>query len=109
MPERVLDRYPGWTPRLCRDCRGTGAGQRGSVAATEIAIAKARRMNHETGGAALASDGFFPCPDSIRRAREAGVRLVVQPGGSIRDREVLAEANRGGVAMVLTGTRHFRH
>ena len=60
-------------------------------------------------GSVLASDAFFPFPDNIELAAEAGVTAVVQPGGSIRDDEVVAEANKQGLAMVFTGVRHFRH
>ncbi|HEX9890743.1 MAG TPA: bifunctional phosphoribosylaminoimidazolecarboxamide formyltransferase/IMP cyclohydrolase, partial [Actinomycetota bacterium] len=57
----------------------------------------------------LASDAFFPFPDGVERAAEAGVGAVIQPGGSVRDQEVVAAADRAGMAMVLTGKRHFRH
>ena len=60
-------------------------------------------------GSVLASDAFFPFPDNIELAAEAGVSAVVQPGGSIRDAEVIEEANKRGLAMVFTGIRHFRH
>jgi phosphoribosylaminoimidazolecarboxamide formyltransferase/IMP cyclohydrolase len=60
-------------------------------------------------GAALASDAFFPFPDSIETAAAAGVKVVVQPGGSKKDEEVIAAADAHGMAMVFTGTRHFRH
>ena len=74
--------------------------------AAELAIAKA---GDEAQGAALASDAFFPFPDSIERAAQAGVRCVIQPGGSIRDAQVIAAADRYDMAMVFTGARHFRH
>jgi phosphoribosylaminoimidazolecarboxamide formyltransferase/IMP cyclohydrolase len=57
----------------------------------------------------LASDGFFPFPDAVDEAARAGVRAIIQPGGSIRDPDVIAAANRHGIAMVLTGKRMFRH
>jgi phosphoribosylaminoimidazolecarboxamide formyltransferase/IMP cyclohydrolase len=60
-------------------------------------------------GAALASDAFFPFADGVEAAAEAGVTAVIQPGGSLRDAEVLAAADRLGLAMVFTGVRHFRH
>jgi phosphoribosylaminoimidazolecarboxamide formyltransferase/IMP cyclohydrolase len=88
---------------------GIGAGQMSRVDSTLLAIEKARRAGIETSGAVLASDGFFPFPDSVERAHEAGVSVFVQPGGSIRDEEVFAAANRLGAAMILTGARHFRH
>jgi len=60
-------------------------------------------------GAAMASDAFFPFRDGIDAAHEAGIRAVIQPGGSIRDKEVIEAADEHGMAMVLTGRRHFRH
>jgi phosphoribosylaminoimidazolecarboxamide formyltransferase/IMP cyclohydrolase len=57
----------------------------------------------------MASDGFFPFGDSVALARKAGIRAIIQPGGSIRDDESIAEANKGNLAMVFTGRRHFRH
>ena len=60
-------------------------------------------------GSVLASDAFFPFPDGLEAAIAAGVTAAVQPGGSVRDEEVIAAADRAGVAMVFTGTRHFRH
>ncbi|MBN1825784.1 MAG: bifunctional phosphoribosylaminoimidazolecarboxamide formyltransferase/IMP cyclohydrolase [Candidatus Eisenbacteria bacterium] len=88
---------------------GVGAGQMSRVDAAELAVTKARGAGHETAGAVLASDGFFPFPDGVERAAEAGIVALIQPGGSIRDAEVIAEADRRGLAMVLTGVRHFRH
>ena len=64
---------------------------------------------HDPEGAVLASDGFFPFPDGVTHAAESGVRAMVQPGGSVKDAEVIAEANRLGVAMVFTDRRVFRH
>ena len=60
-------------------------------------------------GAFLASEAFFPMPDNIALAQEAGIRAIIQPGGSIRDGEVIDAANRAKLAMLLTGVRHFRH
>ena len=85
---------------------GIGGGLPSRVDAAELAIAKA---GDEAQGAALASDAFFPFPDSIERAAQAGVRCVIQPGGSIRDAQVIAAADRYDMAMVFTGARHFRH
>ncbi len=85
---------------------GTGAGQMSRVDSTEIALKKAGRR---APGASLASDAFFPFPDSIEAAAAAGVRTVIQPGGSKKDDEVIAAANRHGLAMVFTGRRHFKH
>lgn len=85
---------------------GIGAGQMSRVDAVRIAIEKAGKR---TRGAVLASDGFFPFPDSIELAAKAGVRAIVQPGGSIRDEDVIAAADAHGITMALTGTRVFRH
>ncbi len=85
---------------------GVGAGQMSRVDSVELAVRKARRP---VAGCVLASDAFFPFPDGVRRAVGAGVTAIVQPGGSIRDEEVLAAAREGNVAMCFTGVRHFRH
>jgi phosphoribosylaminoimidazolecarboxamide formyltransferase/IMP cyclohydrolase len=85
---------------------GIGAGQMSRVDAVDIACRKAGPRSRD---AVIASDAFFPFRDGIDRAAEAGVRAVIQPGGSVRDREVLAAADEHGMAVVLTGTRHFRH
>ena len=70
---------------------------------------KARRAGHDPKGASLASDGFFPFPDNIEHAAEAGITAVVQPGGSMRDPEVIAACDRLNLAMVFTDRREFRH
>ncbi len=88
---------------------GLGSGQASRVDAVDVALMKANRASHTTHGAVLASDGFFPFADSITHAAEAGVTAIVQPGGSVRDPEVIAEADRLGVAMVFTDRRTFRH
>jgi phosphoribosylaminoimidazolecarboxamide formyltransferase/IMP cyclohydrolase len=88
---------------------GIGAGQMSRVDAVRIAIEKAREHGHDLAGAALASDAFFPFPDGPRLALEAGVRSFIQPGGSKRDPDVVAEVSAAGAAMVFTGRRHFRH
>jgi len=85
---------------------GAGAGQMSRVDSVEIAISKA---GERVGGSVLASDAFFPFDDSIHRAAAAGVVAIIQPGGSRRDAEVIAACNQHGLAMVFTGTRHFRH
>jgi len=85
---------------------GVGAGQMSRVDATIIAC---RKAGDRADGAVMASDAFFPFPDSVERAAEAGVRAVIQPGGSKGDAAVIAAADRLGLAMVVTGTRHFRH
>jgi phosphoribosylaminoimidazolecarboxamide formyltransferase/IMP cyclohydrolase len=88
---------------------GIGAGQMSRVDAAFMAVHKAVGAGHVTTGAALGSDAFFPFRDSIDQAAEAGVRAVVQPGGSVRDAEVIAAADEHGIAMVFTGARLFRH
>jgi phosphoribosylaminoimidazolecarboxamide formyltransferase / IMP cyclohydrolase len=88
---------------------GIGGGQTSRVDAVELAVARARSHGHDLGGAALASDAFFPFPDGPLAALEAGVTAIVQPGGSRRDREVVDAVEAAGAAMVFTGRRHFRH
>jgi phosphoribosylaminoimidazolecarboxamide formyltransferase/IMP cyclohydrolase len=88
---------------------GIGAGQMSRVDAVRIAVDKARELGHETGGAVLASDAFFPFADGPQLALDAGIAALVQPGGSRRDDEVRAAVEAAGAAMVLTGRRHFRH
>jgi phosphoribosylaminoimidazolecarboxamide formyltransferase/IMP cyclohydrolase len=85
---------------------GVGAGQMSRVEAAEIAV---RRAGERVDGAVAASDAFFPMPDGLETLAAAGVRAVIQPGGSKKDDEVTAAADRAGVAMVATGERHFRH
>ena len=88
---------------------GIGAGQMSRVDASFLAAHKARHLGHDTAGAVLASDAFFPFRDGVDEAAAAGIRAVVQPGGSVRDAEVIAAANEHGMAMVFTGVRLFRH
>jgi phosphoribosylaminoimidazolecarboxamide formyltransferase / IMP cyclohydrolase len=89
---------------------GIGAGQMSRVDAVRIAIEKAREHQPELlAGSALASDAFFPFADGPQLAIDAGVTAIVQPGGSVRDEEVVAAADAAGVAMLATGRRHFRH
>lgn len=88
---------------------GIGAGQMSRVDSSRLAIEKAKLAGHEIEGCAAASDGFFPFADGVETLAAAGVRCVLQPGGSIRDDEVAAAAERLGVSLVLTGVRHFRH
>jgi len=85
---------------------GIGAGQMSRVDAAKVAILKAILP---TAGSVAASDAFFPFRDGLDLLADAGVRAVIQPGGSVRDEEVIAAANERGMAMVLTGERHFRH
>lgn len=88
---------------------GIGAGQMSRVDSSRIAVMKAEDQGFETEGAVLASDAFFPFRDGVDAAAESGVRAVIQPGGSVRDEEVIAAANEHGIAMVFTGRRVFRH
>ena len=85
---------------------GVGAGQMSRIDSAELAIKKA---GERARGAVLASDGFIPFVDTIERAAEAGITAIVEPGGSIRDAEVIEAVNQRGLAMVFTGVRHFRH
>jgi phosphoribosylaminoimidazolecarboxamide formyltransferase/IMP cyclohydrolase len=88
---------------------GIGAGQMSRVDASFLAVHKARDAGHDPKGAVLASDAFFPFADGVERAAEAGITAMIQPGGSVRDEEVIAAADAHGIAMVLTGQRQFRH
>ncbi|MBM1220480.1 bifunctional phosphoribosylaminoimidazolecarboxamide formyltransferase/IMP cyclohydrolase [Ponticoccus sp. SC2-23] len=95
---------------------GIGAGQMSRVDSSTIAALKAARMGEELGldqspaiGSVVASDAFFPFPDGLLAAAEAGVTAVIQPGGSMRDDKVIEAADEAGIAMVFTGMRHFRH
>ena len=85
---------------------GIGCGQTNRVDSTIIA---ARRAEERSKGAVMASDAFFPFPDSIEEASKHGIAAIIQPGGSIRDKEVIAKANELGIAMVMTGHRAFFH
>ena len=88
---------------------GVGAGQMSRVDASKLAVQKARSAGLDPAGTVLASDAFFPFRDGLDAAVSAGSTAVIQPGGSRRDAEVIAAADEQGIAMVLTGTRHFRH
>ncbi|HHI77469.1 MAG TPA: bifunctional phosphoribosylaminoimidazolecarboxamide formyltransferase/IMP cyclohydrolase [Gammaproteobacteria bacterium] len=88
---------------------GVGAGQMSRVNSARIAGIKAEQAGLEVKGSVMASDAFFPFRDGIDNAAEAGIAAVIQPGGSMRDEEVIAAANEHGMAMVFTGMRHFRH
>ena len=85
---------------------GIGAGQMNRVGAAKIALEQA---GAKAKGAVLASDAFFPFGDTVETAAQAGITAIIQPGGSIRDQESIAAADAAGIAMVCTGTRHFRH
>ena len=88
---------------------GVGAGQMSRVYSAKIAGIKAADEGLEVPGAVMASDAFFPFRDGIDAAAAAGITAVIQPGGSMRDDEVIQAANEAGIAMVFTGMRHFRH
>ena len=88
---------------------GVGAGQMSRVNSARIAAIKAEHAGLEVRGAVMASDAFFPFRDGIDTAAERGIAAVIQPGGSMRDEEVINAANEAGMAMVFTGMRHFRH
>ena len=88
---------------------GIGAGQMSRVDAAFMAVHKAKTVGHDTRGSVLGSDAFFPFRDGVDQAADAGVRAIVQPGGSVRDAEVVAAADEHEIAMVFTGKRQFRH
>jgi phosphoribosylaminoimidazolecarboxamide formyltransferase/IMP cyclohydrolase len=93
---------------LCgpRAIHGVGAGQMSRVDAVRLAVAKAGERSK---GSVMASDAFFPFADGVEEAASTGVTAVIQPGGSVRDEEVVAAADRLGLTMIFTGRRHFRH
>jgi phosphoribosylaminoimidazolecarboxamide formyltransferase/IMP cyclohydrolase len=88
---------------------GVGAGQMSRIDSARIASIKAQNAGLSLLGSAVASDAFFPFRDGLDVVVDAGASCVIQPGGSMRDDEVIAAANERGIVMVLTGTRHFRH
>jgi phosphoribosylaminoimidazolecarboxamide formyltransferase/IMP cyclohydrolase len=88
---------------------GVGAGQMSRVDSARLAVTRAEGAGLTTQGTVAASDAFFPFRDGLDVIAKAGARAVIQPGGSIRDAEVIAAADEHGMAMVLTGQRHFRH
>jgi phosphoribosylaminoimidazolecarboxamide formyltransferase/IMP cyclohydrolase len=110
----------GW--RVCRHVKsnaivftsadqvlGVGAGQMSRVDSVKLAVMRAATHGLDLNGSVVASDAFFPFPDGVEEAAKAGAKAVIQPGGSIKDNEVVAVADQYGMAMVLTGMRHFRH
>jgi phosphoribosylaminoimidazolecarboxamide formyltransferase/IMP cyclohydrolase len=88
---------------------GIGAGQMSRVDSSRLAVWKSQNAGLSLAGSVIASDALFPFPDGVETAAAAGATAVIQPGGSVRDQEVIAAADRLGMAMVFTGTRHFRH
>ena len=87
----------------------SGTGQTSRVDALQQAIEKAKNFHFDLQGAVMASDAFFPFPDCVELAKEAGITAVIQPGGSIKDELSINYCNENKVAMVFTGTRHFKH
>ena len=119
-PEQIQDMLFAWTVVkyvksnaiiFCKDNMtiGVGAGQMSRVYSTKIAAIKAADEGLEVKGSVMASDAFFPFRDGIDAAAEYGISAIIQPGGSMRDDEVIEAANEHGLAMVFTGMRHFRH
>jgi phosphoribosylaminoimidazolecarboxamide formyltransferase/IMP cyclohydrolase len=115
---RIAKHVKSNTIVYAKDCAtvGIGAGQMSRVDSARIAASKARDAAKEAGvaepltrGSVVASDAFFPFADGLLVAIEAGATAVIQPGGSVRDDEVIKAADDHGIAMVFTGTRHFRH
>ena len=119
-PSEMADLLFAW--RICKSVKsnaivfvrerttvGVGAGQMSRVYSTRIAAMKAEDENLIVQGSAMASDAFFPFRDGIDVAAEYGIKAVIQPGGSVRDAEVIVAADEHGMAMVFTGMRHFRH
>lgn len=92
-----------------RQLIASGVGQTSRVDAVKQAIDKAHNFNFDLNGAVMASDAFFPFPDSVEIASKAGVNAVIQPGGSVKDQESIDFCNSNGIAMVMTGIRHFKH
>jgi len=88
---------------------GVGAGQMSRVDSVKLAITKARELKHAPEGTVMGSDAFFPFSDGVEEAARAGITAIVQPGGSMRDADVIAAANQHAMAMVFTGVRHFSH
>ena len=92
-----------------RQLLASGIGQTSRVDALKQAIAKAQSFGFDLKGAVMASDAFFPFADCVEIAHHAGVDAVIQPGGSIRDQDTVDYCNANGIAMVITGIRHFKH
>jgi phosphoribosylaminoimidazolecarboxamide formyltransferase/IMP cyclohydrolase len=92
-----------------RQLIGVGAGQMSRVDSSELAVFKARKSGLETRGTVVGSDAFFPFRDGVDALAAAGATAVIQPGGSVRDEEVIAAADEHGLAMIFTGNRHFKH
>ncbi len=87
----------------------SGVGQTSRVDALKQAIEKAAEFGFDLNGSVMASDAFFPFPDCVEIAHKAGIQAVVQPGGSIKDKDSIAYCDANGMSMVMTGVRHFKH
>jgi phosphoribosylaminoimidazolecarboxamide formyltransferase/IMP cyclohydrolase len=92
-----------------RQLCASGIGQTSRVDALQQAIEKARSFGFDLKGSVLASDAYFPFADSVEIAHKAGITAIIQPGGSVRDKESIDYCSSNGVAMVFTGVRHFKH
>ena len=101
----MLSQIPVKNRQLC----ASGTGQTSRVDALNQAIHKAQSFNFDLKGSVMASDAFFPFPDCVEIADNAGITAVIQPGGSIKDQLTIDYCNEHNVAMVMTGTRHFKH
>lgn len=119
-PQQMADLEFAWTAVkhvksnaivLAKNCAtiGIGAGQTSRVMSTRISLWQAQQANFSTQDAVMASDAFIPFADNIELAAQAGISVIIQPGGSLRDKEVIAAAEAAGLAMVFTGFRHFKH
>jgi phosphoribosylaminoimidazolecarboxamide formyltransferase/IMP cyclohydrolase len=96
---------------FCKDLKaiGVGAGQMSRVDSSRIAVSKANQHGHELKGAVAASDAFFPFADGVEEIAENGISAIVQPGGSVRDDEVIEAVNKHNISMIFTGIRNFKH
>lgn len=96
---------------FCKDLKaiGVGAGQMSRIDSSRIAVIKAQEHGHDLKGAVAASDAFFPFADGVEEIAASGVAAIVQPGGSVRDEEVINAANSKEVSMIFTGIRNFKH
>ncbi|HEY2722222.1 MAG TPA: bifunctional phosphoribosylaminoimidazolecarboxamide formyltransferase/IMP cyclohydrolase PurH, partial [Chitinophagaceae bacterium] len=92
-----------------RQLLGKGCGQTSRIDSMRQAIEKAKQFNFDLNGAVMASDAFFPFNDTVKLAHEAGIAAIIQPGGSIRDKDSIDYCKQNNLAMVITGMRHFRH
>src|SRR5690606_36503085 len=88
---------------------GKGCGQTSRIDALKQALEKPRSFNQDLNGAVMASDAFFPFDDCVKSAHEAAITAIIQPGGSIRDKDSIASCEANNIPMVMTGTRHFKH